>query len=561
MSRILRRPMFRGGRVDSRGTGITSGLGYEKGGRVPRTNYSVGGIGRQMANVVRTLDDTRGGSRLIDEMGQPLTYKPTQVANQVVESTPTIKNPGEPMGPGNISVHSPMGYAKRTTNPQQEAATEFLEAIKDPRTGGIDYKMAEMKIGRGVRLRGDESIEELIELFLYNTRNDVGGIAALATGYGGLGAGAMMNDPVGSQENINFGGQQRGNFLAYEDGGRVGYFKDQPGGIVLGNQILSNPGDLVGLNIYTNPVKDRAFYDKQDELKKYKVRTEDDLENLYNKEFDKLQDDLTMTYGIDDYSGFQDTVIDDIDFHSRKEGKAAFKNKLRKEDEEMIKRAREYDVELQDTLGQMIKNKNNNNTSTITGKGTGGGETVDRKKIMEDNKELFADLLGGKKARGEDISNMLLSFAGKALKPEATVKSSFGEFFEEEAKRPSSKTKIDQAAAQLAINQYIKGEISRAELNKLIAMNSMKTNLGDKFYIADSLKTANTFSAGVKDGIQKNPERRGQSVRFEDVLSKDMIEGNFKPGPEDVGVIYIETDTKEAYTFDTNGNKISIYTR
>ena len=34
MSRILRRPMFRGGRVDSRGTGITSGLSYKKGGRV-----------------------------------------------------------------------------------------------------------------------------------------------------------------------------------------------------------------------------------------------------------------------------------------------------------------------------------------------------------------------------------------------------------------------------------------------------------------------------------------------------------------------------------------------
>ena len=37
MSRVLRRPMFRGGRVDSRGTGITSGLddsGYADGGRV-----------------------------------------------------------------------------------------------------------------------------------------------------------------------------------------------------------------------------------------------------------------------------------------------------------------------------------------------------------------------------------------------------------------------------------------------------------------------------------------------------------------------------------------------
>ena len=30
----FRRPMFRGGKVDSRGTGITSGLSYNKGGRV-----------------------------------------------------------------------------------------------------------------------------------------------------------------------------------------------------------------------------------------------------------------------------------------------------------------------------------------------------------------------------------------------------------------------------------------------------------------------------------------------------------------------------------------------
>jgi len=34
MSKILRRPMFRGGRVDSRGTGITANLGYQAGGRV-----------------------------------------------------------------------------------------------------------------------------------------------------------------------------------------------------------------------------------------------------------------------------------------------------------------------------------------------------------------------------------------------------------------------------------------------------------------------------------------------------------------------------------------------
>ena len=38
MSKILRRPMFRGGPVDSRGTGITSGLGYQAGGRVGYQN-------------------------------------------------------------------------------------------------------------------------------------------------------------------------------------------------------------------------------------------------------------------------------------------------------------------------------------------------------------------------------------------------------------------------------------------------------------------------------------------------------------------------------------------
>jgi len=508
-----------------------------------------------MANVARVLDDTRGGSNLIDEFGQKLTFKPSQTVDRVVESTPTIKNPGEPMGPGNISVHSPMGYAKRTTNPQQEAATEFLEAIKDPRTGGIDYKMAEMKIGRGIRLKGDESIEELIELFLYNTRNDAGGIAALAGAGGTLGAIGMRNDPVGSQENINFGGQQRGNFLAYEDGGRVGF--NEKG--FVGGDLLANPGKALGLDIYSITPKSRDYVEKQKYYQSYKPKTDEEIEELYNQKMDGLRDDLTMSYGIDDYSGYQKGIVEDIEDYSKEDaGKARFKQDLYNKDKAAIQDAVNYNVLIEDVINKQLKNKK---TDTITGTGTGGDETVDRKKIMEDNKELFSELLGGKKARGEDISNMLLSFAGKALKPEATVKSSFGEFFEEESKRPSSKTKVDQAAAQLAINQYIKGEISRAELSKLIAMNSMKTNLGDRAYISSSLEKATSFSNGVKDGIQRNPQRRGESIRFEDVTSDKMSKENFKPGPEDVGVIYIETDTQRAYTFDNNLNIVEIYTR
>ena len=63
---------------------------------------------------------------------------------------------------------------------------------------------------------------------------------------------------------------------------------------------------------------------------------------------------------------------------------------------------------------------------------------IPKEEDIEINKEKYAELLG-KGARGEDISNMLLSFAGKALAPEATVKSAFGEFAAEQAKDTKQK--------------------------------------------------------------------------------------------------------------------------
>ena len=61
MSRILRRPMFRGGRVDSRGTGITSGLGYQAGGRVGYQNagFVTGGELMDLAQTVPELNQFR----------------------------------------------------------------------------------------------------------------------------------------------------------------------------------------------------------------------------------------------------------------------------------------------------------------------------------------------------------------------------------------------------------------------------------------------------------------------------------------------------------------------
>jgi flagellar biosynthesis/type III secretory pathway chaperone len=124
---------------------------------------------------------------------------------------------------------------------------------------------------------------------------------------------------------------------------------------------------------------------------------------------------------------------------------------------------------------------------TGTGNGNGGATGDGVKKLsdeekMKANQELFAKMLDKKGARIEDASNMALSFAGKAFKPEATVKTAFGEFFEEESKRPSSTRKIDQSAAALAINDYIAGKRSAEQTETLLAKLKLSgKTLGDRY--------------------------------------------------------------------------------
>ena len=188
---------------------------------------------------------------------------------------------------------------------------------------------------------------------------------------------------------------------------------------------------------------------------------------------------------------------------------------------------------------------------------------LDMEESVDIDKEKFAKLLGSDKARGADITDMLLSFAGKALKPEATVKSAFGEFAEAEAKRPSRRQKVEDAAAQLAINKYIKGEISKAEAETLIKRLELQAKFADERtaksaaeYIQAS--DAASFSGRVKEGLNSAYSKEGIVPEFTETDSKTMTE-EFEFGPDDVGMIFIEKDTKRVYTYDSKGNQRLIY--
>ena len=185
------------------------------------------------------------------------------------------------------------------------------------------------------------------------------------------------------------------------------------------------------------------------------------------------------------------------------------------------------------------------------------------KEDIEKNKELFAELLGGGKARGEDISNMLMSFAGKALKPEATVKGAFGEFFEEEAKRPSSKTKVDQAAAQLAINDYIAGKRSKEQTKALIAQLNLKAKLGTADLYDNITKIAGTGgvpSASVLESALKVTEdTRGKPIVRVKKALKDDGSKNYTIDEKDYDSFIVTESPKNIIYIDANGVENIIY--
>ena len=74
---------------------------------------------------------------------------------------------------------------------------------------------------------------------------------------------------------------------------------------------------------------------------------------------------------------------------------------------------------------------------------------------------MFAELLGADKARGQDISDMLLRFSGSGGD---TVGEKFRNYFTAESKAgPSRSEKIKQTAAGLAINDYVAGKRAKEQ--------------------------------------------------------------------------------------------------
>jgi len=221
------------------------------------------------------------------------------------------------------------------------------------------------------------------------------------------------------------------------------------------------------------------------------------------------------------------------------------------------------DPRLVEIMTEQLNNKNTN--TNINTNNNLDNDPVDPTASIKENRELFAELLGAKKARGQDISDMLLSFAGKALKDDATVKSSFSDFFEDESKRPSRARKIDDTAAAMAINAYIAGEKSIADTKKALDLYEKKLSRASS---AEDSKTITTRMNEDK-GTQRSDLKKliGNTAEYmEDnnipgvpqQIKKEQAEDPGLLVEENVGAVFIDTDSKKVFIIikDSNGNPI-----
>jgi hypothetical protein len=159
------------------------------------------------------------------------------------------------------------------------------------------------------------------------------------------------------------------------------------------------------------------------------------------------------------------------------------------------------------------------------------------KEQVNKDKALFAELLGGDKAKGKDVSDMLLRFAGSGGN---TVGEKFQQYIGNEAQAGPSRTeKINQAAASLAINDYVAGKRSKENMEMMLEKTKFNVD-----YTMDAQKAAKDISnMSFEEGLTKMVEvMGGKKNRMDPAVIKNVLSIQM-PGKQ----INIKTLNKKAY--------------
>ena len=285
--------------------------------------------------------------------------------------------------------------------------------------------------------------------------------------------------------------------------------------------------------------KTQDYLEEKEDWSTYtpEYNTMEDFEQGYADEIQK-QEGMVESFDIDtwgtDIEGgkrSQSEALDvqkDLEYLKTDEGKKWwFQNEKKKQDEK-IKEAAQFgefkETEIDTKIGQekeltadqlKIKELEALNAALIK---DGSGEAS-----TEINQDEIFKMLGGDRARGRDITSMLLGFAGAEGD---TTMEKFQKFAKDEAVRPSEQQRLKEAAAMLEIKDKLAERQSGRDIGKLLAIEQAKVNIklkhGDpsnmswqnrKAYYADVLKTGSMKNTEViRASIMAEPSEKGKRV-------------------------------------------------
>ena len=179
---------------------------------------------------------------------------------------------------------------------------------------------------------------------------------------------------------------------------------------------------------------------------------------------------------------------------------------------------------------------------------------IDAKTAVEENKKLFAELLGADKARGQDIGDMLLRFAAA---PGSTTQEKFQTYLGAEAQAGKGRAeKINETAAALAINDYVAGKRSKEQIKQLKEVATFKDSLGNKF-TENLIKIAGPGTIPNASHIESALRTTYPGKNVTRYKSTDEV----KTTAADTGTFLLEEDTKRAFLIvdGTTGKKKQVY--
>ena len=240
------------------------------------------------------------------------------------------------------------------------------------------------------------------------------------------------------------------------------------------------------------------------------------------------------------YPGGYEKFLEDKGYVKDKEGRVVKEEKIA----EQIKT---------DTPEVEIKDDNVKDSNTE--------ESLDVGADLKKTQKLFEELLGMDKARRRDIGDTL-GRASAAFLGAPSVKEGLADFMRtESATGPGRGEKIGQTAAALAINDYIAGKKSKADLEKLLAAEKFRTD-----YKLKALKEGLSFDQKLLNAAEKEGKTKKSIGTIQVVIDEMFGEGTFKGAlPKDVnqlevGAVYVgDSEDKSAkIIYQVNESKVPV---